>query len=167
MILRSWWVLDGIEPYTRKALDFILSVLGFIGQVLWRKTTLSNLCFYKIALTTVEARGAAGDHLGSHWNGMIKYGGFGSGRQWWRQCEGRSDSESIWKVESVEFADRLVVRCEREGSKMNARLARATSVTYGDGKLEGVNSLGFKPNNLFGYVEFEILTGYPSWWFRL
>ena len=70
-------------------------------------------------------------------------------------------------MESVEFADRLVVRCEREGSKMNARLARATSVTYGDGKLEGVNSLGFKPNNLFGYVEFEILTGYPSWWFRL
>ena len=69
-------------------------------------------------------------------------------------------------MESIEFADRLVVRWEREGSKMNPRLARVTSVTYRDGKLEGVNSLGFKLNNLFGYVEFEILTGYPSWWFR-
>ena len=70
-------------------------------------------------------------------------------------------------MEWIEFADRLVVRCEREGTKMDPRLARATSITYRDGKLEGVISLGFKLNNLVGYVEFEMFTGNPSWWFRL
>ena len=42
-------------------------------------------------------------------------------------------------MELIEFADRLVVRCEREGSEMDPRLAKATSITYRDGKLEGVN----------------------------
>lgn len=70
-------------------------------------------------------------------------------------------------MELIEFADRLVVRCVREGSKMDPRLARAISITYRDGILEGVTSLEFKLNNLIGYVEFEMFTGNPSWWFRL
>lgn len=64
-------------------------------------------------MPAVEARGAAGDHLGSLWNEMMNCGGLDQGTN--DGCsEKGSDSGYILKVEPIEFADRLVVGGKRK-----------------------------------------------------
>lgn len=58
----------------------------------------SNLCLKKITLITVEARGAAGGHLGSHWNPTMQYGGLDQGDNDGGSEKG-SDSGYILKLE--------------------------------------------------------------------
>lgn len=51
-------------------MNFILSVMEPIGQFLLKKMIQFNL-YFKGSLTAIEAREAAGDHLGSLWNEMM------------------------------------------------------------------------------------------------
>ena len=77
-----------------------------------KKNDKPSLCFKKIPLTAVEARGVGGDHLGSCWSGTMKYGGLHQGAM--MEAVRRGRFQDILKMELIGCADRLVMGSERK-----------------------------------------------------